>query len=160
MERIVTIAVMAVFYAAYFTKAALQRREGVKTMILGKGDKPERERRIELALKATTILLPFIELGSIWWDRIAVPDALRWGGIAVATVGVACFIAGMATMRDSWRAGIPEHKETGLVTNGIYRFSRNPAFLGFDLLYLGILAAFPNIFHAAAVLLALYLLDR
>lgn len=41
-----------------------------------------------------------------------------------------------------------------------FLFCPFPAFLGFDLLYLGILAAFPNIIHAAAVLLAMYLFDR
>ena len=42
-------------------------------------------------------------------------------------------------MRDFWRAGIPETDKTELVTEGIYQISRNPAFLGFDLLYIGIL---------------------
>lgn len=42
-------------------------------------------------------------------------------------------------MRDSWRAGISETDKTELVTEGIYQISRNPAFLGFDLLYIGIL---------------------
>ncbi len=34
--------------------------------------------------------------------------------------------------------------ETELVTNGIYQISRNPAFLGFDLLYIGTLLMFFN----------------
>ena len=42
-------------------------------------------------------------------------------------------------MRDFWRAGISETDKTELVTEGIYQISRNPAFLGFDLLYIGIL---------------------
>ena len=40
IELYATFIVMAVFYIAYFTKAALQTRQGVKTMILGKGNKP------------------------------------------------------------------------------------------------------------------------
>ena len=47
-------------------------------------------------------------------------------------------------MRDSWRAGIPEHDKTEMVTTGIYSISRNPAFLGFDLVYLGFLLMFFN----------------
>lgn len=187
MESYATIIVMAVFYAAYFTKVILQRRQGVKTMILGAGEKPEKERRIELLLKATTFIIPFVELASIYLGSMTVldaehsadtgvqtaltnsigfavgwmiPSAVRWVGIAIAAVGVACFIAGMATMRDSWRAGIPEQKETELVTGGIYCISRNPAFLGFDLLYIGILVAFPNIWHAVAVAVALFLFHQ
>ncbi len=46
-------------------------------------------------------------------------------------------------MRDSWRAGFSYDQRTGLVMTGIYRLSRNPAFLGFDLLYIGC-AAVPS----------------
>lgn len=42
-------------------------------------------------------------------------------------------------MRDSWRVGVSKTDRTELVTSGIYQISRNPAFLGFDLLYIGIL---------------------
>lgn len=47
-------------------------------------------------------------------------------------------------MRDSWRAGVSETDKTELVTGGIYQISRNPAFLGFDLVYIGILMMFFN----------------
>ena len=48
-------------------------------------------------------------------------------------------------MRDSWRAGVSKDK-TELVTTGIFQISRNPAFLGFDLMYSGILMVFFNWF--------------
>jgi len=160
MERYATILVMVVFYAAYFTKALLQKKQGVNTMILGKGDKPVRQIRIERSLQITTFMIPIVELASIWWDVMAMPSVVKWIGIAISAIGVACFIAGMTTMRDSWRAGIPEQKETKLVTRGIYRISRNPAFLGFDLIYLGILIAYPNAWHAAIVALAFYLFHQ
>ena len=47
-------------------------------------------------------------------------------------------------MKDSWRAGIPESDKTDLVTTGIFRISRNPAFLAFDLVYWGVLLMFFN----------------
>ena len=48
-------------------------------------------------------------------------------------------------MKDSWRAGIPSKDKTELVTTGIYRYSRNPAFLGFDFMYVGVLLMYGNL---------------
>ena len=47
-------------------------------------------------------------------------------------------------MKDNWRAGVSKLDKTSLVTSGIYSVSRNPAFLGFDLMYIGILITFFN----------------
>lgn len=48
-------------------------------------------------------------------------------------------------MRDSWRAGIAEQDKTELITQGIYQISRNPAFLGFDCVYIGLALMFFNL---------------
>jgi len=146
--QIATLAVMAAFYASYTAKGISQKKQGVKTMILGEGEKPASQKRIETALKAVSFAIPAVEIASILLNLMEHPTWVQWTGIAVAALGVAFFIASMTTMKGSWRAGIPEKKETSLVTNGIFRISRNPAFVGFDLMYIGILIAFPNIWHA------------
>ena len=160
MERCSIIFIMAVFYSAYAVKKMQQRKHGITTMLLGKGDKPAKQRRIEVWLKVSTFLIPFVELASIWYNLMDVPRIVKWIGIAIAALGVLIFIVGMLTMSDSWRAGIPDKKETSLVTSGIFRYSRNPAFVGFDLMYIGILVAYPNIWHAAAVILVVYLFHQ
>lgn len=58
----------------------------------------------------------------------------------------------------TWRAGIPEKDRTAFVQHGIYRISRNPAFVGFDLMYIGLLVAFPNVIHLVCALLAVVML--
>ena len=45
-------------------------------------------------------------------------------------------VISVLTMKDSWRAGVSETDKTELVTDGIYQISRNPAFGGFDLVYI------------------------
>ncbi len=99
-----------------------------------------------------------IEAVSIIWNFRIWKSSYTWIGIGVAALGVLVFIAAAATMRDSWRAGIPEKDKTELVTTGIYRISRNPAFLGFDLLYLGLLLAFFNYLHLLFALCAVVML--
>ena len=104
--------------------------------------------------------MPAVEIASIWWEWVSLPGWIQWTGVCIAAIGVGFFIAGMLTMKGSWRAGIPEKKETSLVTEGIYRISRNPAFVGFDLMYIGILLAFPNAWHATAVAITLVLFHK
>ena len=145
--QITAIAVLTVFYIAYFTKMILQRRKGVKTDQIGKGNKPRKLLVIERLMKIATYSIVAVEVISIIWNFRMWKSSYSWIGIGVAALGVLVFIVAMATMGDSWRAGIPEKDKTGLVTTGIYRISRNPAFLGFDLMYLGVLIAFFNYLH-------------
>lgn len=150
------ILLMAIFYTVYFTKQIMQKKEGVTTLILGKGDKPQRVIRIETWLKILSFTLPIVEVISIFWNHMEPPVWFQCIGIVVASIGVLFFCMAILTMKGSWRAGIPEKKETSLIQDGIFQYSRNPAFVGFDLLYLGILIAFPNAWHACFVAAAIY----
>lgn len=150
------ILLMAIFYTVYFTKQIMQKKEGVTTLILGKGDKPQRVIRIETWLKILSFTLPVVEVLSIFWNLMELPVWFQCIGIVVASIGVLFFCMAILTMKGSWRAGIPEKKETSLIRDGIFQYSRNPAFVGFDLLYLGILIAFPNAWHACFVAAAIY----
>jgi len=76
----------------------------------------------------------------------------------LAIIGVVVFIVSVLMMRDSWRAGVAENDKTELVTDGIYQYSRNPAFLGFDLVYIGILLMFYNTVLFEITLLVILLL--
>lgn len=154
--QIAFILLMAIFYTVYFTKQILQKKEGVSTLILGKGDKPQRVIKIETWLKILSFTLPVVEVLSIFWNLMELPVWFQCIGIVVAAIGVLFFCMAILTMKGSWRAGIPEKKETSLILDGIFRYSRNPAFVGFDLLYLGILIAFPNAWHACFVAAAIY----
>ena len=98
----------------------------------------------DYTMKVTTICVPVIEVISISLNMTALPIWARYSGIVVAILGDVIFIISVWTMRDSWRAGVSETDKTELVTGGIYQISRNPAFLGFDLVYTGILMMFFN----------------
>lgn len=54
------------------------------------------------------------------------------------------FLLATITMKDSWRVGIPLEK-ANIITDGIYKWSRNPAFVGFDLLYISSTLLYYNI---------------
>lgn len=142
----ITAAVLLIlFYGCYFFKMASQTKKGIQTDQIGKGKKGV-VRIIELTMKAATIAVPVAEIINIYTNTSGLPVWCRWIGVAVALAGDMVFICSVLTMRDNWRAGVSKTDRTELVTNGIYQVSRNPAFLGFDLVYIGILLMF---FHPA-----------
>ena len=152
--KITAIVIMAVFYSAYLGKKSAQRRQGITTNQIGKGDKPRKVLLIENIMGwATFAVIPIEIISIIMYPKMTLILALKsfpvlqWTGLAIAAIGVAFFIVAMLTMADSWRAGIPDSDKTAFVHMGIYRISRNPAFVGFDLMYIGLLMAFPNIIH-------------
>ena len=97
---------------------------------------------IERTLKLATIVVVLGETISLLLGVTALPDWLRCLGLMLTALGTVVFIISVVTMRDSWRAGVSEKEKTNLVTDGIYRVSRNPAFLGFDFTYIGMLLTF------------------
>jgi len=141
---IAAILIMVIFYTFYLAKFFIQKRQSIKTNQMGVGNKPRRVLLIERIMSIATVLTIVFEVSSILLVKNDLPEALRIGGIIIGVVAVLCFAAATITMKNSWRVGIPEEK-TVLVTKGIYRWSRNPAFVGFDLLYLSICLMFFNV---------------
>ena len=105
---------VAAFYVAYFTKMILQRRGGVKTDQIGKGNKPRKVLVVELFMKIATYSIVAVEVASVVFDVRMWRSSYAWFGIGIAAVGVAVFVVAMVTMRDSWRAGIPAEDKTDL----------------------------------------------
>lgn len=141
--QIATLASLLAFYGCYFAKMFAQRRRGIRTDQLG------RKKRgfvlfIERGLKFATYLAPAAEVVSVLLNTSRFPGPVRILGCALSFAGVALLAASISAMGDSWRAGVSEEEQTEFVTGGVYRYSRNPAFLGFDLSYIGVLLTFFN----------------
>lgn len=151
------LAILAAFYGCYFLKMLAQKRKGITTDQIGKG-KTGFVKGVEITMKIATYLVPLVEIISILRGVTVFPTVVRLFGAVVGLAGVAVFIASVLTMRDNWRAGVAEGDKTELVTGGIYQISRNPAFLGFDLVYIGILLMFFNGYLLAATIFAMVML--
>lgn len=135
---------LIIFYSIYFGKMIAQKRKGIQTDQIAKGKEKGRRYYIELIMKIATIGIVGLEVVSILMNLSMLPDAVRIVGVSLAFIGDIIFGVAVWTMRDSWRAGIPEKDKTEMVTEGIYSISRNPAFFAFDLVYIGILLLFFN----------------
>ena len=141
-----TLATITLFYAIYLQRQFALRRSGIRTDRLGKGQKERKTRVLEIVLLVVSFSMPVAQYASIIanWGCAAVPVWLSMMGVTVAFAGVVFFLSAVVAMKENWRAGIDASQKTELVTRGIYRISRNPAFVGFDLLYIGVAMAFSN----------------
>lgn len=141
--QLIAVAVLIAFYGCYFVKMICQKKKGIQTDQIGKG-KVGFVKFVEITMKIAAVLVFTVGVVSIFLGISHSSIPFRIIGAAMSIVGTVVFITSVLTMRDSWRAGVSKTDRTELVTGGIYQISRNPAFLGFDLLYIGILLMFFN----------------
>ncbi len=141
--QIIGIVILVLFYGCYMIKMIKQSKKGIKTDQIGRG-KVGFVKIIELTMKVVTYVVLVTEVSSIILNTNFFVIPIRIVGAFVGIIGVIVFIISVLTMQDSWRAGVSKEEKTELVTGGIYQISRNPAFLGFDLVYIGMVMMFFN----------------
>ncbi|MDR1407936.1 MAG: isoprenylcysteine carboxylmethyltransferase family protein [Tannerella sp.] len=126
------------FYGCYVAGIFGRRRQEVRTERLA-GKNSDHAWHTEKTLRRSIYAIAFIQLCSMFISDPAITVALtspyRLAGLGLALLGATIFYISMYAIRDGRQA---------LVTNGIYRYSRNPAFAGFDLLYAGLALTFCN----------------
>lgn len=142
--QIIAMSILAVFGVIYLGKILSQKKQGITTVQLAK-DKSDRKRyRIEKLVMISVYGILIADFASILWGGSVFHYSYRMFGGVLAILGDICFLSAVLAMGTSWRAGIAANDKRELVKRGIYKISRNPAFLGFDLVFLGILIMFFN----------------
>ncbi len=92
------------------------------------------------------ILLRLIILKPTWILEVNLIryEIIKLIGFVLITIGFLIGMAALIAMKNSWRVGIKYDQKTKLVTSGIFRLSRNPYFLSYDILILGYILIFPS----------------
>lgn len=76
----------------------------------------------------------------VWLERAM----LKFAGLSLLAVSLIWTLLAQAQMGNSWRIGIDANAKTALVTHGVFRWSRNPIFLGMRVTLLGFFLILPN----------------
>ena len=135
--------VLAVFYGIYFAKMLAQKRRGIQTRQIGRR-KEKDIRTVEVLMSMATLGAPIAQLLSIAFGWSHLPANARFTGFCIGMLGDAVFLLSVLCMKDSWRAGIPDKDKT--------------AFLGFDLMYIGVLLLYGNLLTLGFSLFAMMML--
>lgn len=142
--QISALLILLFFYACYLGKMIIQKKQSIKTNQVGTGNKTKKVAAVEIVMSIVNTLNVGAEVISVFLTPATFFWPVKVLGIVLGMIAIIFFGRATVDMRSNWRVGIPEEK-TDIVTNGIYRFSRNPAFVGFDLLYISILLLSFNI---------------
>lgn len=169
LPNIISFLLLCIFGVSYITKLIiLTKKNNINANVFGKGKKIKETLIIEKCLQAIT----FIGLGIWVVDALLPMFAEKWFivllkncrlsflGLITTSIGVLFFILAMVFMKTSWRVGIDKTTKTNLITFGLYRYSRNPAFVGMDLMFIGTAATYTNlitIIVASLVIIGLHL---
>jgi len=139
----------------------LYKRNGIKANVLAKKGKGAEISSAERFVKVTTfiwgglwLLLSLLGSGVDQIIHLGVKfNWIRHTGLIITAIGGVIFITAMLSMKTSWRVGIDKATQTKLVSSGIYRYSRNPAFVGFDNMFIGFALMYPSLLTAAVAIL-------
>ena len=74
-------------------------------------------------------------------------------GVVIAVAGVVVVSSSQAVMGDAWRIGVDPSERTGLVTDGVFRWARNPIFTGMIATQVGVFLMVPSWLTGVALVL-------
>jgi protein-S-isoprenylcysteine O-methyltransferase Ste14 len=90
-----------------------------------------------------------------------VPGTLRWIlGALIVVAGLALNVGGFVTQKRAGTDPIPFNPSTRIVAHGLYRFSRNPMYIGFAFCTLGLAFLVDSAWMLLAIPIGLVLIDR
>lgn len=77
------------------------------------------------------------------WLEVGILPFVGWLLLVVAFILI---VIAQMQMGAAWRIGVDTSQKSELVTQGVFRFSRNPIFLGIRLCFFGLFLILPNAF--------------
>lgn len=116
---------------------------------------------ILFALFIYTILLLFFpeEIFPAFKINVLEYDLFQYTGLILMIFALIWVIIAQLQMKNSWRIGIDGSTKTKLVTHGLFRFSRNPIFLGMTVSLVGFFLVFPTVIAFSCLLIGSILMQ-
>lgn len=137
MTAVIGATCLLAVIATVLLRVALLARRGITAMNFGKTD------RSDFLIPPFALFYVYLVLANAFgWPTVAhtllfSSAPLRWLGVALCAVAVALMVASIVSFGVSFRVGIDAERPGGLVTNGVFAYTRNPIYVTFGFMLLG-----------------------
>ena len=167
--NIISVLLFFVFGIAYMLKLyMLRKRYNLKANVLANKNKSEKTQLVERTLQIATLVWAVVWFGEAISKRLNINNLFKlWNsnlvniaGLLAIAAGIIFFCVAAITMKNSWRVGIDKTTKSKLITGGIYKYSRNPAFVGFYLMFIGLFFVYLDLITLIVMMLNIYAMNR
>jgi protein-S-isoprenylcysteine O-methyltransferase Ste14 len=137
MQSYLGFALILLFACIVAGRSLVLKSRGIDSVEFGGKDKKD------------FLLLPFalfyfylIAAHTFGWPTVPGEELFRnkliaWLGVLSCVAAAVFFIWTMVSFKESFRVGLSENTEQGLITNGAFALSRNPIYVSFALMLIG-----------------------
>ena len=153
IQGILSICSFALLAAMVITRIIIMRKRGILAFVVGQTNKSEYLLvfiifflAYSAAANALSLPIPAAVVRPFWGSMIP-----GWFGIVLCVTANIGFAVSLISFGDSLRIGIDEKTPNQLVTDGVFRFSRNPIYVCFLIFFTGLFLVHRNIVVAVAV---------
>lgn len=163
---------LPIYFLFYFGIAfvgksiSIYRKIGKNPIVLPNEDTAHGLLGLYFKLSTGGLLLYFIVLAFFphIYDRILPIQSLEFRqaqiiGVLILLMSILWTVIAQYQMKESWRIGIDTETPTALITNGLFKISRNPIFLGMLASMIGLFLATPNFVTLLVLILAYVLIQ-
>lgn len=158
-----------IFGFVYLAKLyMLNKKYNLQANVLANKNKSKKVQNVERTLQIATFTWIIVWISEIVLTNFNINNTLKLMdsnfisilGLLVISLGIVFFIVAAITMKNSWRVGIDKSTKSKLITKGIYRYSRNPAFVGFYLMFIGLFFVYIDVVTCIMIFLNIYAMNR
>ena len=159
MQGFIAIGALAVIVIAVIIRSRRMKSLGIEAFHFGKMD------RKDFIIPPFALLYFYLIIANIWGlpklgAVLARSPVAAWVGAALCVLALALFLWGLVSFGNSLRVGIDAGAPGALVTTGAFSVSRNPLYVGFFMIFIGVFLVFPAWVFFAYLIAGMWLVDR
>jgi Putative protein-S-isoprenylcysteine methyltransferase len=144
MQKYLALASIILMILMVITRILMLKRQGIKAVKFGEIDKKDFIIPPFMLFYLYLIVANAFELPTISEQEIFYNGIVAWLGVLLCLAGLVFISWSLISFQKSFRVGIDTEHSGGLITTGIFAFSRNPIYVAFGLTLIGQFLVFPS----------------